>query len=128
MRDLWERLPALLRAVLVVALIAAFFVLLGQYQTLIALSLLLRIVFFLAITFFLFLLWRDRLRGDIETWSTRAKVVFYGGAALIVVDLAAFFWPGRVTVGPDALAFLLVLGIAGFSMWRVWRDEHSYGM
>ncbi|MBD0329647.1 MAG: hypothetical protein ICV64_06045 [Thermoleophilia bacterium] len=128
MRSLWDRLPPLLRAFLVVGLIAFVFVVLGQYQTLIALSLLLRIVFFLAITFFLYLLWRDRLRGDIETWSTRAKAVFYGAVALIVADLAAFFWPGRTTVGPDALAFLLVLALAGFSMWRVWRDEHSYGV
>ena len=128
MTQLWSRLPELLRAVLVVAAIAAVFVLLGQYQTLIALSLLLRIVFFLAIAFVLYLLWRDRLRGDIETWSTRTKAVFYGGGALALVDLAVFFWPGRETVGPDALVFLVVLLIAGFSMWRAWRDEHTYGL
>jgi hypothetical protein len=28
--------------------------------------------------------------------------------------------------GPDALAFLLVLGLAGFSMFRVWRDERTF--
>ncbi len=128
MSRLWDRIPPLLRAFLVVALIALVVVVLQLYQTLIALSLVLRIVFFLAIAFVLYLLWRDRVRGDVETWSTRAKAVFYGGAALIVVDLAAFFWPGRSTVGPDALAFVLVLAIAGFSMWRAWRDEHSYGV
>ena len=128
MRTLWDRLPPLLRAFLVVALIALVVVVLQLYQTLIALSLLMRIVFFLAITFFVYLIWRDRLRSDIETWSARAKAVFYGGAALIVADLAVFFWPGRATVGPDALAFVIVLALAGFSMYRVWRDEHSYGM
>jgi hypothetical protein len=23
--------------------------------------------------------------------------------------------------------FLVVFGLAGFAMWRVWRDEHAYG-
>jgi peptidoglycan/LPS O-acetylase OafA/YrhL len=125
---LWNRIHPTLRAFLVVALIALVVVVLQLYQTLIALSLLLRIAFFLAIAFFLFLLWRDRVRGEVELWPQRAKVVFYAAAALILVDLGAFFWPGRSTAGPDALAFLLVLAIAGFSMWRVWRDERTFGM
>ena len=28
--------------------------------------------------------------------------------------------------GLDSLAFILVLGLCGLSMWRVWRDEHTY--
>ena len=127
MRSLWDRINPTLRAFLVVALIALVVVVLQLYQTLIALGILMRIAFFIAIAFFIFLVWRDRLREDIETWPGRARAVFYGGAALIVADLAAFFWPGRATAGPDALAFLLVLGLAGFSMWRVWRDERTYG-
>ena len=114
------------RGFLIIALVALTVVVLQLYQTLIALGMLLRIAFFLALAFFVFLIWRDRLRGDIETWSTRTKAVFYGGAALIVADLAAFFWPGRATAGLDAVAFLAVLALAGFSMWRVWRDERTY--
>jgi hypothetical protein len=95
-------------------------------QTLVSLFAIARIAFFLAIAFFLYLLWRER-RSDIETWPRRAKAVFYGAAALIVADLAAFFWPGRDTRGPDALAFVLVLALAGFSMFRVWRDQNTYG-
>jgi hypothetical protein len=121
-------MPPLLRAFLVVALIALVVVVLQLYQTLIALGMILRIAFFLAIAFFAFLIWRDRVRGEVELWSQRAKVVFYGAAALIVADLGAFFWPGRTTAGPDALAFLGVLALAAFSMWRVWRDERTYGM
>jgi peptidoglycan/LPS O-acetylase OafA/YrhL len=128
MSRLWDRINPTLRAFLVVALIALVVVVLQLYQTLIALGMLLRIAFFLAIAFFLFLVWRDRVRGEVELWSQRAKIVFYAAAALIVVDLGAFFWPGRTTSGPDALAFLLVLAVAGFSMWRIWRDERSYGM
>jgi hypothetical protein len=123
----WNRINPTLRAFLIVALIALVVVVLQLYQTLIALGMLLRIAFFLAVAFFLFLLWRDRVRDDVELWPRRAKAVFYGGAALIVADLAAFFWPGRSTAGPDALAFLLVLALTGFAMWRVWRDEHTYG-
>jgi hypothetical protein len=128
MSRLWDRINPTLRAFLIVALIALVVVVLQLYQTLIALGMLLRIAFFLAIAFVVYLLWRDRVRGEVETWSQRAKVVFYGAAALIVVDLGAFFWPGRTTAGPDALAFVVVLALAGFSMWRVWRDERSYGM
>jgi hypothetical protein len=125
---LWNSINPTLRAFLVVALIALVVVVLQLYQTLIALGMLLRIVFFLAIAFFLFLVWRDRVRGEVELWSQRAKLVFYGAAALILLDLGAFFWPGRTTAGPDALAFVLVLGLAGFSMWRVWRDQRTYGV
>ena len=115
-----------LRGFLIIALVALTVVVLQLYQTLIALGMLLRIAFFLAIALVLYLLWRDRLRHEIETWSSRAKWAFYGGAALILVDLGAYFWPGRTTAGPDALAFLAVLALCGFSMWRVWRDERTY--
>ncbi len=126
MRRLWQEMNATLRGFLIIALIALVVVVLQLYQTLIALGMLLRIAFFLAIAFFVFLIWRDRLRSDIETWSGRAKAVFYGGAALILADLAVFFWPGRTTAGLDAVAFLAVLVLAALSMWRVWRDERTY--
>jgi hypothetical protein len=57
-------------------------------------------------------------------WSTRAQVAFYGAALLAVVDLGAYFAVGAS--GPDALAFLLVLIVCGFAMFRVWRDESRY--
>ena len=113
-----------LRGFLIIAAIAGVIVLLSLEQTLVSLYLLARIAFFLAIAFVLYLLWRER-RSDIGTWSTRARAVFYGAAALILVNLGVFFWPGRATAGPDALAFVLVLGFAGFAMWRVWKDERT---
>jgi hypothetical protein len=128
MRNLWDSINPTVRGLAIVALVALVVVALQLYQTLIAIGMLLRIAFFIAIAVVLYMLWRDRLRGDIETWSTRAKAVFYGGAALILVNLGAFFWPGRTTDGPDALAFLTVLVLAGFSMYRVWRDERAYGI
>jgi fucose 4-O-acetylase-like acetyltransferase len=116
-----------LRGFLIIALIAAVIVVLSLEQTLTSLYLLARIAFFLAIAFVVYLFWRER-RSDIASWSRRAQLVFYGAGALIVADLAVFFWPGRTTAGLDAVVFLLVLGLAGFSMWRVWREEHSYGV
>ena len=124
MKRFWSEMNPTLRGFLIIAAVAGVIVLLSLEQTLVSLYLLARIAFFLAIAFVLYLLWRER-RSDIGTWSTRARAVFYGAGALILVNLAAFFWPGRATAGPDALAFLLVLGLAGFAMWRVWRDERT---
>lgn len=128
MRRFWTDMNPTLRGFLVIALIALVVVVLQLYQTLIALSLILQIAFFIALAVVLYLVWRDRMRHDIDTWSNRSRRVFYGGAALILADLAVAFWPdGESMGGYQAIAFLLVLAICGFSMWRVWRDEHTYG-
>jgi small-conductance mechanosensitive channel len=112
------------RGLLVVALIALVVISLNLYVTLAALYAIAGIAFFLAIAFFVYLLWRDR-RGEIDAWPTQAKIAFYGGALTIVVALGGYF-VGHPK-GLSALLFLLVLGISGFAMWRVWRDQHSYG-
>jgi hypothetical protein len=120
----FSRINPTLRGFLIIGLIALVVVVLQLEATLVALSIILRIAFFLAIAFFVFLMWRER-RSDIDTWSGRAKTVFYGAALLIVADVGAWI-VGGLDSGPDALAFVLVLGLCGFAMWRVWRDEHSY--
>ncbi|MGB2953539.1 MAG: hypothetical protein WBB74_09145 [Gaiellaceae bacterium] len=113
------------RGFLIVVAIAAVIFALQLEKTLTALFLLARVAFFLAIAFFLYLVWRER-RGEIETWPMRAKVVFYGSALLLVVNVGArFFVPARS--GWNLLSFFAVLGLGGFAMWRVWRDQHSYG-
>jgi hypothetical protein len=113
------------RGLLIVGVVALVVVILQLQATLTALFLLAQIAFFLAIAFFIYLLWRER-RSDIDTWSTRAKAAFYGAAVLIVVDLGAFFL-SRPS-GRDLLAFFLVLIICAFAMFRVWRDQHSYSL
>jgi hypothetical protein len=114
-----------LRGFLVIALIVIVIVVLQLQATLTALFLLAQIAFFLAIAYFVYLTWRDR-RQEISTWSTRSRVVFYGSAVLIVVNVAArFFVP--VGNGLNLIVFLAVFALGGFAMWRVWRDEHSYG-
>lgn len=113
----------MVRGFLIIALVALVIVLLQLEATLTALFLLARIAFFLAIAFFVYLMWRER-KDEIQTWSGRSRAVFYGAALLVVADIAASIVRG--ITGPDALAFFLVLGLCGFSMWRVWRDEHTY--
>jgi hypothetical protein len=124
MKRFLSEMNPLVRGLLIVALIAAVVVVLQLQLTLTALFLIASIIFPLAIAYFVYLLWRDR-RGDIAVWPARSKFAFYGGAALIVGALLAFFIRGAS--GLDALAFLFVLGISGFAMWRAWRDQHTYG-
>jgi hypothetical protein len=123
-RDAFSRINPTLRGFLIIGLIALVVVVLQLEATLVALSLILRIAFFLAIAFFVFLMWRER-RDEIDTWSGRSKTVFYGAALLIVADVGAWIVRGLGS-GPNALAFVLVLGLCGFAMWRVWRDQSTY--
>jgi hypothetical protein len=112
-----------LRGFLLIALVAAVVVVLSLDETLATVGGLLRIAFFLAVAFFLFLLWRER-RSDIETWSDLNRNVFYAAVVLAVVDIGAFI--GLRPNGRDALAFFLVLGACIWAVWRVWRAEHRY--
>ena len=126
MRTFFSRMNPTVRGLLIVALIALVVVVLQLQATLSALALILRIAFFIAIAVVLYLLWRDRMRWEIETWGSRARWVFYGSVLLIVVDLGVFFWFGASGIG--AVAFLLTLGICGYAMFRTWRDQRSYGV
>ena len=123
MKRFFAELNPLVRGLGIIALIAAVVVVLSLEEVLATVGGLLKIAFFLAVAFFLFLLWRER-RSDIEAWSERNRRVFYGAVVLAVVDLGAFF--GLRPSGPDALAFFLVLGACGYAGYRTWRNEHTY--
>ena len=112
-----------LRGFLIIAAIALVIILLNLYVALASLFLIAQIAFFLAIAFFVYLLWRDR-RDDIGVWPGRAKVAFYGGALLIVLAIGLFILDRPS--GFQAMAFLFTLVLAGFAMWRTWRDQHTY--
>jgi small-conductance mechanosensitive channel len=112
-----------LRGFLIIALIALTVVLLNLYTAVLAIGMLLRIAFFLAIAFFIYLVWRER-RDEIGTWSNREQVVFYGSALLIVGVIGLYFWHGWP--GYEQLGFIGVLAGAGYAMFRVWRQRHSY--
>jgi hypothetical protein len=121
----FSRLNPTLRGFAILALVALVIVVLQLEATLVALSAILSIVFILAIAFFVFVVWREN-RADIATWSVRARSTFYGAALLIVADIGAAWWGGAR--GLNLLAFIAVLAICAFSMFRVWRDQHSYGI
>jgi small-conductance mechanosensitive channel len=123
MRRFFSRLNPTLRGFLILAAIAGVVVVLQLQNTLSALLVLARIAFLLAIAFFIFPMWRER-RGEIAEWSLRARVVFYGAALLAVADLGVDWYGGAH--GLEILAFVGVLGLCGFAMWRVWRDQHTY--
>jgi hypothetical protein len=112
-----------LRGFLIIAAIAVVVVVLSLEEVLATVGGLLKIAFFLAVAFFLFLMWRER-RSDIEAWSDLSQRVFYGAVILAVVDIGAFI--GLSPSGPDALAFFLVLGACAYAAVRSWREEHRY--
>lgn len=128
MADWDPRTNGTLRGFLIIVAVAAALTAAGTAGdvTLGLVFLILRIAFIVVIGIVLFRLWR-RNREDIAAWPARARAVFYGGAALALVNIAAAFvlpWPSG---GLEALVFFVVLAACGFAMWRVWQDQHSYG-
>jgi len=122
-KDYFAEHPTL-RGFLIIAVIAAVIVALSLQPTLAALYVIAQIAFFLAIAFFIYLLWRDH-REEISMWSARSRIVFYGAALLMVVNVASR-WFVSIS-GLNLLVFVAVFVLGGFAMWRVWRDQHSYG-
>ena len=123
MSRFFSRINPTLRGLLILAAIAGLVVVLQLEQTLIALSVIARVAFILAIAYFIFLVWREQREG-ISMWSQRAQWVFYGSAVVAVADVAVYWYGGAV--GYQILAFVVVLGLCGFAMWRTWRDQHTY--
>ena len=124
MRRVWDRIPPLVRGFGIVALIALVVVVLSLEPVLAAIGGILQIAFFLAIAFFLFLVWRER-RGDLEAWSEWNRRLFYGAIVLAVVDIGLAIGFG-FPAGIGAFAFVVVLVACAYVLVRVWRLEHRY--
>ncbi|HEX6762103.1 MAG TPA: hypothetical protein VF094_04820 [Gaiellaceae bacterium] len=112
------------RNLLILAGIAVVVLVLNLEVALITVGVLLRIAFLIAIVVAVYFFWRDFARREISTWPTRAQLVVYGAAALLVVDIGWLFLGGLS--GPDALAFVLVAAACVFAGWRTWRDQRTY--
>ena len=123
MRAGFSRLNPTFRGFLILVAVAVVIAVLQLQMTLVALLILARVAFILAIAVFVFLLWRER-RTEIAQWPLRARVVFYGSAALALADLGANWYGGAH--GVQIVAFIGVLALCGFAMFRTWRDQHTY--
>jgi len=120
------RLGGTARGFLILVAIAVAITALQLELALDVVFLILRIAFLVAIGYFLYSFWR-RNRADIAMWTRRTRVVFYGGAALALVNIVASVFLPYPEGGLEALVFFAVLVGAGFAMFRAWRDEHTYG-
>jgi hypothetical protein len=124
MRALWDRVPPLARGLGIVAVIALIVVLLQLEAVVDTVGGLLQIAFFLAIAFFLFLLWRER-RGDLEAWAEWNRKLFYAAVVLAVVAIGLAIGYG-LPASRDAFALVVVIGACAYVIVRVWRIEHRY--
>jgi uncharacterized RDD family membrane protein YckC len=115
-----------LRAFGILVLIAAVITALQLGTGLRVILAFLQILFLLAIAYVVFMLWRRR-REEISMWSLRSRLVFYGGAALAMADVGLAFSPWFPNTGLETIVFLAALAGGLFAMWRVWRDEHTFG-
>lgn len=115
-----------LRGFAIIFVIAGVITALQLQNALAALLVVVNIAFLLAIAYFLYRLWRER-RSEIATWSRRSQAVLYGAALLAVVNIGAAFATSYPATGAEAVVFFAVLGACAFAIWRVWKDEHTYG-
>jgi predicted MFS family arabinose efflux permease len=123
-RDLWDRIPPLARGLGILAVVAVVVVVLSLEPVIATVGGILSIAFFLAVAFFLFLLWRER-RGDLEAWSDWNRKLFYVAIVLGVVAIGlaiGYGLPGT----RDAFALVAVLLACVYVIVRVWRTEHRY--
>jgi hypothetical protein len=121
-----SRINPTLRGFLIIIAIAGVITLLNLQIALNSLLLIAQIAFFLAIAFFLYLLWRDR-REEIGMWGIRARVVFYGAIALAAANVGIAILTAYPSGGVQTLGFIGVFVACGYSLWRIWRQEHTYG-
>ena len=124
MRDHWDRIPSLARGLGILAVVALVVVVLSLESVVATVGGLLNIAFFLAIAFFLFLVWRER-RGDLEAWTDWNRKLFYGSILLAVVAIGLAIGYGLPETR-DAFALVAVVGACAYVLVRVWRAEHRY--
>jgi len=113
------------RGMLIIAAIALLIVVLNLETSLTVAAALVRLAFFIAVAFVVYMLWRDFGRREIGVWQARQQWVFYGAAALLVVDLG--WWFVTSLSGLDALVFFVVAAVCLYAAVVTWRRQRTYG-
>jgi hypothetical protein len=128
MKRFFTEMNPTVRGFLIVAVIVAAIVALRPAAITFAIVwILAQILFLIAIGYLIYRWWREH-RGEIDLWPGRAKWAFYAAAAVIVAEIVIAYAPIGVTLkGVTFLAWLLGVAICAYTMWRIWRDEHTYG-
>jgi uncharacterized membrane protein len=121
-----SRINPTVRGFAIIILIAVVIWILQLQTALVSLLLIARIAFFLAIAFFLYLVWRER-RSDIGMWSRNSQAVFYGAVLLAVANVGAAILSSYPSGSLEVLVFVFVLAVCGYSVFTVWRRERTYG-
>jgi hypothetical protein len=121
-----SRINPTVRGFAIIVLIAVGIWLLQLQTALVSLLLIARIAFFLAIAFFLYLVWRER-RSDIAMWPRSSQTIFYGAVGLAVANIGAAILSPYPSGSLEVLVFIFVLAACVYSLYRVWRREHTYG-
>jgi hypothetical protein len=114
-----------LRNLVILAAVAVVIVVLNQETALATASTLLRFAFVIVVGVVAYFFWRDFGRREIETWPTRAARVFYGAAALLIVDIGWYML--AAPAGRDFLAFVVVAVVCVYLGWSTWRRQRTYG-
>jgi small-conductance mechanosensitive channel len=120
-----------LRAFAIIVAVVCVVVIFQLYSALTVLAVLLQIAFVVALAFFLHRLWRER-RSEIGLWPLRAQLAFYGAIVIALLNIVLYIvsrlaTSDRLSInGPVVVAWLLVFPVCGYTIWRVWRDQHAY--
>jgi hypothetical protein len=107
----------------IVALIAlGFAVLPGGESTLNVILALLSILFFAAIAFLCYRLYREH-RFTIESLSTKQRAVLYGSVGLAILTFTA---SARLFEGAGILVWLALIAVASYGVFWVFQSSRRY--
>ena len=116
------------RGFAILILVASVITAVGAQGRLVWILRILGVVFLVVIIYVVFRIWKSR-REEISMWSRRAQTTFYGAAFVAIGNLAASFIPmiDYPDTGLEIVVFYVVFALCGFALYRVWRDQHTYG-
>lgn len=88
------------------------------------------ILFVIVMGWWLYSRWREH-RDEISYWPAPARWAFYGAFLVLIVNIGVYYGSalashGLKINGLTGVAWLLVFPLCGYTIWRVWRDQHTY--